>query len=137
MIELMTIIIIFRFYYIKCLSRHILCSLNTYLCKIINVINNYCCYKRNDCNKLIEIKINNLLHVIRNHNFNIIQLHNFKCFNKKLYRFIRNHKNRNRWQDWKNKDIFNDKRLCNSVISFYHIYQFFNIILIFFKVQSV
>ena len=53
-------------------NKHVLYNLNMHLLRNCYIINNYHRNKENDYINLIQIDINNALHVIDNHDFNII-----------------------------------------------------------------
>ena len=64
-------------------------------------------------------------------------MHDFKRFNKKFNNFFDRNLNRYRGQNRKRKSCFRTEKLVCLLIGLYQIYQFVDIIFIFFRVQNI
>ena len=106
-------------------------NLNRYLFRIDRSIN------KQDNWLSIQCDIDNFLYFIDDDCLCVIEMHDLESFNKSFNDLFERNLSRYRWQNRKRKSYSKIKRLVCLLIRLYHIYQFVNVIFIFFRVQNI
>ena len=85
----------------------------------------------------IQYDINDFLYFINDDCLCVIEIYDFKSFDKKFNDFFKCNLSRYRWQNRRRKNYFKIERLICLLIRFYQIYQFVDVIFIFFRAQDI
>ena len=85
----------------------------------------------------IQCDIDNFLYFIDDDCLCVIEMHDLENFNKKFNDFFKCNLRRYRWQNKKRKSCFRTERFIYLLIRLYQIYQFVDVIFIFFRIQNI